>query len=129
MILVDTSIWIDILGLQKKFTLSSEKLLEVVTCAPVIQEVLQGIGNDLIHKRVKESFLALPCLEKSLSTDLYLSAADIYRSGRSRGLTIRSSTDCLIAAIAIHHKIAVWHNDRDYDVISRFTSLKTISEF
>lgn len=129
MILIDTSVWVDLLGSQKRFSLSSEKLLEVATCPPVIQEVLQGIGNDLIHKRVKESFLALPCLEKAISTELYLSAADIYRSGRSRGFTIRSATDCLIAAIALHHKIAVWHHDRDYEVISRFTSLKTVSQF
>lgn len=129
MILIDTSVWVDLLGSQKRFSLSSEKLLEVATCPPVIQEVLQGIKNDLIHKRVKESFLAFPCLEKSVSTDLYLSAADIYRSGRGRGFTIRSSTDCLIAAIALQHKIAIWHYDRDYEVIARFTSLKTVSQF
>jgi predicted nucleic acid-binding protein len=32
---------------------------------------------------------------------VFLQAAEIYRQGRQKGYTIRSSTDCLIAAIAI----------------------------
>jgi predicted nucleic acid-binding protein len=58
---------------------------------------------------------------------LYVEAADIYREGRRHGLTIRSSLDCLIAAIAIHHKVPVWHRDRDFGSISKFTRLQTVN--
>jgi predicted nucleic acid-binding protein len=57
---------------------------------------------------------------------LYVAAADIYRQGRRRGLTIRSATDCLIAAIAIRNGVPIWHRDRDFEAIASFTALETI---
>jgi predicted nucleic acid-binding protein len=61
--------------------------------------------------------------------DLYLKAAAIYREGRSRGYTIRSAIDCLIAAIAIEHSVPVWHRDRDFSTIARYTSLRAMSRY
>jgi hypothetical protein len=75
----------------------------------------------------REAFLAVPMLSDPLPASLFLSAADIYRLGRSRGVTIRSSVDCLIAAIAIHNKVPVWHRDRDFTAIARYTSLRAMS--
>ncbi|MBL4817632.1 MAG: hypothetical protein JKY15_00175, partial [Deltaproteobacteria bacterium] len=43
-----------------------------------------------------------------VSQDAYLLAADIYQTGRQKGITIRSSTDCLISALAIRAKLPVW---------------------
>jgi predicted nucleic acid-binding protein len=34
--------------------------------------------------------------------------------------------DCLIAAIAIEHQVPVWHRDRDFTAIARFTALETV---
>ncbi len=59
-----------------------------------------------------------------VSLDLYCEAAQIYRSARRRDHTVRSSTDCLIAAIALHHNIPVWHHDRDFNIIARYTDLR-----
>jgi predicted nucleic acid-binding protein len=39
-------------------------------------------------------------------------------------MAIRSSADCLIAAIAIANGIPVWHRDRDFATIARFTLLE-----
>jgi predicted nucleic acid-binding protein len=50
----------------------------------------------------------------------------MYRSGRRRGLTIRSSADCLIAAIAIENRVPVWHKDRDFAAIATFTDLAVV---
>lgn len=94
------------------------------TCLPIIQEVLQGIRSDLHHSTVKDGLLALPCLSNPIDSDVYIQAADLYRSGRRRGLTIRSSVDCLIAVIAIRGNIEIWHHDRDFDKIAKFTDLK-----
>ena len=59
---------------------------------------------------------------------LFLEAAEIYREGRRRGYTLRSSIDCLIAAIAIENGIPVRHRDRDYDAIGRYTRLKIVGK-
>ena len=74
----------------------------------------------------RTAFLAIPVLSDPIPLGLFVSAAEIYRQGRRRGITIRSSTDCLIAAIAIDHGIPVWHRDRDFVVIARYTGLETM---
>ena len=51
-------------------------------------------------------------------------AASIYRACRRIGHTVRSTNDCLIAAIAIRNDVPVLHRDRDYDVIAQITGLR-----
>ncbi len=127
MILIDTSIWIELLKKSKRVRLSPEKLIEAATCPPVIQEVLQGAKNDMIHRQLEEIFLALPRVGDPIRLDTHLHAADLFRTGRRKGYTVRSSADCLIAAIALENGLPVWHRDRDYEALSRFTSLRTIT--
>ena len=43
MILVDTSIWIELLNGRRPATLHEDDLTELATCAPVLQEVFQGL--------------------------------------------------------------------------------------
>jgi hypothetical protein len=57
---------------------------------------------------------------------LYVVAANIYRSDRRRGLTTRSSVGCIIAAIAIENRVQVWHKDRDFAAITVFTELAVV---
>jgi hypothetical protein len=102
-----------------------EDLLNFVTCGPVVQEVLQGLPDHPAAAAFREAFLALPVLGNPLSVDTFQAAAEIYRQGRNKGYTIRPSVDCLIAAIAIQHDTPVWHKDRDFDIISRLTTLRT----
>ncbi|MGD0497375.1 MAG: PIN domain-containing protein [Bryobacteraceae bacterium] len=125
MILVDTSVWIGLLR-GKGPAVKEEDLLQFATCGPVVQEVLQGLKPGPASDAFRSRFLALPVLSDPIPLDLYLSAAAIYRDGRRRGLTIRSSVDCLIAAISIQNAVPIWHKDRDFDTIARFTSLETV---
>ena len=124
MILVDTSIWIDLLGKNKLYQLAPEQLLSVAICPPIIQEILQGIRMEKDYTIIKEGLLALPRFGDPIQLKFHLHAADIYRTGRRKGMTIRSSTDCLIAAIAIEYQIPIWHNDRDFSSIAKFTGLQ-----
>ena len=124
MILVDTSIWVELFSKKSPYKISEEEISQFVLCPPVIQEILQGIKDDTIYFGMKDSLLAFPCLGDPVQTSDYLLAADIYRTGRSKGYTIRSSVDSLIAALAIQAKVPVWHKDRDFSYISHFTSLK-----
>jgi len=125
MMLVDTSVWIELLNGRLGSRVPEQELLNFVTCGPVVQEVLQGLRNEPASDAFREAFLALPVLSDPLPSASFLSAAEIYRLGRAKGYTIRSSTDCLIAAIAIDNRMPVWHKDRDFEAIARYTSLRT----
>jgi predicted nucleic acid-binding protein len=125
MILVDTSVWIEMLSSKPGFSIREDDLPHFATCAPVIQEVFQGLRPEPAAAIFREAFLALPVLSDPIPLTLFLAAADIYRQGRRRGVTIRSSVDCLIAAIALANRVPVWHRDRDFSAIARYTALET----
>jgi predicted nucleic acid-binding protein len=124
MILVDTSIWIELLAGRQQ--VNPDDLLRLVTCPPVLQEVRQGLRRTGQADAFFDNFQSIPCLSSPLPASLFLAAAEIYREGRRRGVTIRSSFDCLIAAIAIEHKVPVWHRDRDYESIAQYTPLRVV---
>src|ERR1035441_7029597 len=126
MILVDTSIWIELLAGKARHVIREEDLLRFVTCGPVVQEVLQGLRPGLQSDAFRTAFLAIPLLGDPVPLSTFVSAAEIYRQGRRRGITIRSSVDCLIAAIAIEHRVPVWHRDRDFDAIARYAGLEAM---
>jgi predicted nucleic acid-binding protein len=89
MILVDTSVWIELIAGRKGVTASEADLSNFVTCGPVVQEILQGLRPGLASEAFREAFLAIPVLSDPVPLALYLSAAEIYRQGRRKGLTIR----------------------------------------
>ena len=70
--------------------------------------------------------LGFKCYCDPLPLSVFLKAAEIYSLGRRKGIRIRSSIDCIISAIAIENQLSVWHKDRDFDLIAKFTSLKTV---
>jgi len=124
-VLVDTSVWIEVFRKSPRVQLESQvDFDEIVTCLPVIQEVLQGFNAEPAFLRARESMLAFPIVEVPLGRDVWLEAVDLYRSGRRLGLTIRSSVDCLIAACAIRHQLEVLHRDRDFDALARVSALR-----
>jgi predicted nucleic acid-binding protein len=124
-ILVDTSVWIELLNSRRGATFSEDDLLNVAICGPIAQEVFQGLRESRSSGAFRSAFLALPMLCDPLQSATFLRAAEIYHLGRSKGFTIRSSIDCLVAAIAIENDTPVWHKDRDYDTIASYTSLRT----
>ena len=124
MILVDTSIWIEIF--RTKGSLRIEGVLEfeeIVTCLPVIQEVLQGFREERAYRTARDAMTALPIVESPMEESLFIEAAGLYRAARRRGLTIRSSVDCLIAACALRHDMPVFHKDRDFDLLGKVSPL------
>ena len=122
-VLVDTSIWIA--HLNRNILEQHVALSEVTTCPPIIQEVLQGINNEHAYVVTRTTLFALRMLESPLSSDVFEEAAQIYRTGRITGFTIRSPFDCLIAACAIRNDVPVLHSDRDFNTIARFTRLQS----
>ena len=125
MTLVDTSVWVDVFRRVRPLDLDSLiDFGEVVTCLPVIQEVLQGFRDERAFRTARDAMVALPCVESPVRESLILEAVDLYRSARRAGVTIRSSADCLIAACAIRHDLEVLHRDRDFAAIAQVAPLR-----
>ena len=125
MILVDTSVWIEVFRSRRPLNLEAVvDFDDIATCLPVIQEVLQGFRDEAAFRRARDAMLSLPVVESPLAEDVFLQAADLYRSARRGGHTVRSSIDCLIAACAIRHDLEVLHRDRDFPAIARVSALR-----
>lgn len=120
--------WISLLNRPLGKKLTNNDLVEFATTGPILQKVLQGVREDRKRVWFKQLFLAIPRLADPLPR-CYLEAAEIYARGRRRGYTIRSSTDWLIAAIAIEINVPVWHADRDFSAIARFTPLRAFQHW
>ena len=125
MILVDTSVWIEVFRREDPLDLAAfADFEEVATCLPVIQEVLQGFRDEAAFRAAREAMFHLPVVGSPLGEEVYRRAIDIYRTGRGTGTTIRSSVDCLIAALALGHDLEVLHRDREFGRIAGFTRLR-----
>jgi hypothetical protein len=124
-LLVDTSAWIEVLRKPAGLDLASVGGLDqVVTCLPVVQEVLQGFHDETAYRVAREAMLALPCVESPLPRARFEEAAALYRAARRGGFTVRSGVDCLIAACAIRHGLTVLHADRDFPALARVSPLQ-----
>jgi predicted nucleic acid-binding protein len=129
MILFDTSVWIDYLN--KKQTAQVTVLEDlfairarVYITPTIVQEVLQGISNQRRFEITSKVLMSQQMLAMN-PIEAALDAANLYRSLRQKGVTIRKANDCLIAAYAIHFSIEICHNDVDFDQIAQHSSLKT----
>ena len=130
MILVDSSLWIDLFIDSTRFPEAETRISEFAVCGPIVQEVIQGLDSKKpLSAGLRDAFLALPKLSDPLPLELFLEAAQIFMDGRRRGYTIRSGVDCLIAAIAIHSDVEVWHRDRDFTTIARYTRLRAVGKY
>jgi predicted nucleic acid-binding protein len=128
MIVVDTTVWIDFfngagtpedLHLQRLIaTEQSLALTDVIFC-----EILQGIREDAAFEHIRGILLAYPILRME-QLDTFEQAARIYRSCRRRGVTVRKTIDCLIAALCIAENVELFHHDVDFDAIARVVPLK-----
>ena len=118
---MDTSAWVDFLnGFPSPAADALAELLrsddDVCTCGIVVAEVFQGLRREEGRETIRRSFEDLIFLEPS-NIRSYLRAAELYRALRERGFTVRSTIDCIIAALAEESGCAVLARHRDLDVI------------
>lgn len=97
---------------------------EIVTCLPVIQEVLQGFRDEAEFRVAREAMWSFPIVESPLRAEVFDDAVSLYRAARRAGFTVRSGVDCLIAACALRNALTVVHVDRDFDLIARVSPLR-----
>ena len=120
-VLIDTSAWVEFLnGTRSPHADAVEALLrsddEPCTCGIVVAEVFQGLRKDATRAAIERSFRDMSFVEPE-GIGTYLRAAEVYRKLRERGVTIRSTIDCVLAVMAEQAACALLARDRDIDAL------------
>ncbi len=128
MIVVDTSVWIDVIN--ERETPKASRCIELLEDgAPlaltdvIFTEILQGFRTEREATRVERHLRAFPVLRLETLDDLAL-AASLYRQVRRAGITIRKTLDCLIAAPCVREGVPILHSDDDFERLAACTQLE-----
>lgn len=132
MIAVDTSVWIDwfagrdtpavrFLADQLEHVSEDFALVDVT-----LTEILQGLRTEADARRVERDLASFEVLRLQDLPD-FRAAAGLYRAARRQGLTVRSTIDCLIAAVCIREDVALLHNDVDFDRLAELSTLDVVA--
>lgn len=128
MIVVDTSVWVDVLNDRDtpKANLCAQ-LIEagepIALTDIVFTEILQGFRSEEEADLVAGHLRAFPILRLDGLEDFAL-AAELYRSARRSGVMIRKTLDCLIAAPCVRTGAPLLHADADFDRLAGCTDLR-----
>jgi predicted nucleic acid-binding protein len=125
----DTSVWIDFSkGIKSSDTILLKKYLNenipaLYLTPTVIQEFLMGLRTENDFMTYKRYFETLNIFELDWKT-VSISSAKLFFDLKKKVVTIKKSTDCLIAQIAIDNNALLVHNDSDFDFIAQNSELR-----
>jgi predicted nucleic acid-binding protein len=127
-ILVDTSVWVDFFnGVNTPGAACLHKLIkaEDPLCISdvILAETLQGFKNNEEFDSAKNHLAHFPIYSLQ-SPEGYIRAAQLYRTCRKEGITIRKTIDCFIAQTALDHSLSLLHQDNDFDRIAAVSGLR-----
>ena len=127
MLLIDTSIWIEVL--RDKSKTKAAKLKTTIAgrnyYLPIFtkMELLQGCKDEVEWVKLGSYLAVQNYLEPNYET-IWENTARLYFELRRKGITVRSNIDCAIAIIAIENNLILYHCDRDFEAIAKHTVLK-----
>ena len=128
MIVVDTSVWIDVLN--ENSTPQATRCVELIESGQpvaltdaVLTEVLQGLRTEREAQLVERHLRDFPILRLEGLDDFVL-AAELYRTARRAGVTVRKTIDCMIAATCVRTGAPLLHADGDFDLLATCTPLR-----
>ena len=128
MILVDSSVWIDLLN--NVVTDPVRRLRALLPTTPlligdlILCEVLQGFRIEAEAKLVERSLSRFEAVSL-IDPELAVKAAANYRFLRRRGITVRKTIDVIIATYCIERGHSLLHSDRDFAPMERLLGLQT----
>ena len=128
MILVDSSVWIDLLN--DVVTEQVRRLRALLPTTPlligdlILCEVLQGFRIEAEAKLVERSLSRFEAVSL-IDPELAVKAAANYRFLRRRGITVRKTIDVIIATYCIQRGHSLLHSDRDFAPMERLLGLQT----
>lgn len=127
MLLIDTSIWIEVFRDKSKIKAAQLKTIiaERSYYLPIFtkMELLQGCKNEIEWNKLSLYLENQSYFEPDYNS-IWENAARLYFELRRKGITIRSNIDCAIAIIAIENNLILYHIDRDFEMIAKHTVLK-----
>jgi predicted nucleic acid-binding protein len=127
-VLVDTSVWIDVFrdasGGRRKTLLQALQGAEVILSRFCQLELLQGCRDETEWSLLKSYLNTQDYIEATTAT--WESAARIYYELRRSGLTVRSPIDCCIAQLALENDLLLFHRDRDFTTIVKARPLRQL---
>jgi predicted nucleic acid-binding protein len=130
-IVVDTSVWIDVLN--ERDSPQAVRCVELIEGGEpvaltdiVFAEILQGFRSEREARLVESHLRSFPVLRLDGLDDFAL-AAELYRRARRSGVTIRKTLDCLIAAPCVRTGAPILHSDADFDRLAECTPLRLYS--
>ncbi len=123
MILVDTSVLIDFLsGKKGKHVLQFDDILN--RSIPfginhfIYLELLQGASSEKEFTLLNEYLHSLKFYDMN-SIDSFKKAATIFYQCKKKGITVRSTIDCIIVQTCLDYDLVLLQNDRDFLNISK----------
>jgi len=131
MIVVDSSVWIDhFRGGTSEASAVLDELLrgggEIAITDVAYMQLLRGVRDE--HEvDVLRGLLRQTIILRMESLEDHEHAAELFRQVRRKGLTIRQSTDCMIAAVCIREGLPLLHDDVDFSRIASASDLHTVS--
>jgi len=130
-VVVDSSVWIDFLAGNPTWqALSVRRWVRrgepIGLTDVVLTELLQGARDDVDLARL-ESHLAPFDVARLESLDDFRLAAALRRAARTAGTPVRSTTDCLIAAVCIRDGLPLLHDDSDFDHLAKVSDLAVVA--
>ena len=129
MIVVDTSVLVNFFrgfhNAQTDWLLANFMDPDVALTDLSLCEVLQGELSEASFEEVKAA-LSHFTVHHAGGAELAMASAAHYRMLRRRGITIRSTIDCLIATFCIREGHRLLHNDRDFEPFEKHLGLKVI---
>ena len=129
MILVDTSVLIDFFKgvtnqATNKFRSVLRRKIPFGINSFIYQEVLQGAKSEKEYENLRKYLITQHFYHLSDPIDSFTRAARIYFDCRQKGITIRSTIDCIIAQTAMEHNLHLLHNDKDFRAMAEVIKLK-----
>ncbi|MBK5222493.1 MAG: PIN domain-containing protein [Acidimicrobiia bacterium] len=128
--LVDTSVWIEYLRatgtphhLWVRGAITHGDLLGWTD--PILFELTVGARGPARVAELRSLLLSGPMLAVEGVGD-WEAAARLHRAARAQGLTVRSTVDCLIAAVAIRTGVPVMARDRDFVTLAQVSDLELL---
>jgi predicted nucleic acid-binding protein len=129
MVLIDSSAWVEYLrhtdSPADQAVAASVAEGSAATTDAVFLEVLAGTARSAL--RNVERLLGNQHFVAQATLLDVRAAVEVYHACRRAGSTPRSTTDCLIAAVAIRADVPVLHCDRDFDAIARHVPLRVVT--
>ncbi len=123
MIVVDTSVLIDFLrGKSTKKALIFRRIEEkgIPFSIPLMcaQELLQGARDGKDYNSLRSYLITQDLLIPKDPVTTHFEAARIYFDCRRKGITPRSTIDCIIVQLVIENNGELLHSDKDFEEIA-----------